>query len=175
MAPKTRSPSAPWRKTHKKALQPAAQQKKLRHAFDMYCTVCHTLLPAYWIRFSVQEPDLRLSEAYKISTFGFQWFSTCMVFWFWSGVIGTDVSRCSFFTSALGCKRGDACAFCEHVIETKLPNARPRKARRDAVKARIWGLLQQLDVEKQEPQETWQTEKVRRSFSVGKNMNERND
>ena len=59
-------------------------------------------------------------------------------------LIGTDFSRCLFFTSAFGCKRGDACAFCHHVVEMKLPNARPRKAQRDALKARIWGLLQQL-------------------------------
>ena len=72
-------------------------------------------------------------------------------------LIGTDFSRCLFFTSALGCKRGDACAFCHHVVETKGPKARPRKDRRDALKARIWGLLRQMDVEKQEPQETWQT------------------
>ena len=43
------------------------------------------------------------------------------------------------------------------MIPEKLPSARPRKARREALKAHIWGLLQQLDVEKQEPQETWQT------------------
>ncbi|CAL1162685.1 unnamed protein product [Cladocopium goreaui] len=62
-------------------------------------------------------------------------------------------NQCLFFASAFGCKRGDACAFCHHVIPEKLPSARPRKARRDALKAQIWGLLQQLDVEKQEPQE----------------------
>jgi hypothetical protein len=87
-------------------------------------------------------------------------------------LIGTDFSRCLFFASAFGCKRGDACAFCHHVIPEKLPSARPRKARRDALKAQIWGLLQQLDVEKQEPQETWQTffwcEDL--SVNVGKNI-----
>lgn len=103
-----------------------------------------------------------------MSTLEFQWFS--MVFDM--ALIGTDFSRCLFFASAFGCKRGDACAFCHHVIPEKLPSARPRKARRDALKAQIWGLLQQLDVEKQEPQETWQTffwcEDL--SVNVGKNI-----
>mmetsp|Transcript_12770 Transcript_12770/g.22051 ORF Transcript_12770/g.22051 Transcript_12770/m.22051 type:complete len:145 (-) Transcript_12770:275-709(-) len=61
-------------------------------------------------------------------------------------------NQCLFFTSASGCKRGAACAFCHH----RVPQAaisRPRKVKRDAMRTRIVSLLEQLDVEKQQPQE----------------------
>eukprot|EP00435_Cladocopium_sp_Y103_P061420 s141_g23.t1 len=62
-------------------------------------------------------------------------------------------NQCLFFTSASGCKQGNACAFCHHLVapgQTGL--SRPRRGRRDAVRRRVWSLLKQLDVEKQEPQ-----------------------
>ncbi|CAL1146187.1 unnamed protein product [Cladocopium goreaui] len=61
-------------------------------------------------------------------------------------------NQCLFFTSA-GCKRGDACAFCHHLVAPQAAPSRPRKHKRDAMRQRIWSLLEQLDVEKQEPQE----------------------
>eukprot|EP00435_Cladocopium_sp_Y103_P015792 s4749_g3.t2 len=68
--------------------------------------------------------------------------------------VQTDVENpCLFFASPYGCKLGDACAFCHHDIP-EVKTARPRKTHRHAVKAYIQGLLQQLDAEKQEPQET---------------------
>eukprot|EP00435_Cladocopium_sp_Y103_P068217 s299_g31.t1 len=63
-------------------------------------------------------------------------------------------NQCLFFTSPSGCKQGDACAFCHHIVQQAgQPTARPRRGRRDAARQRIWDLLNQLDVEKQEPQE----------------------
>eukprot|EP00435_Cladocopium_sp_Y103_P025534 s73_g6.t1 len=62
-------------------------------------------------------------------------------------------NQCLFFTSPSGCKQGDACAFCHHIVQQGAPTARPRRGRRDSARQLIWELLEQLDVEKQEPQE----------------------
>eukprot|EP00435_Cladocopium_sp_Y103_P031293 s2922_g7.t3 len=62
-------------------------------------------------------------------------------------------NQCLFFTLASGCKQGDACAFCHHVVRAVHHAARPRQGRRDAMRQDIWELLEQLDVEKQEPQD----------------------
>ena len=67
--------------------------------------------------------------------------------------LGRVTVRCLFFTSASGCKRGAACAFCHHLVP-QAAISRPRKVKRDAMRTRIVSLLEQLDVEKQQPQDT---------------------
>eukprot|EP00435_Cladocopium_sp_Y103_P014186 s1824_g3.t1 len=55
-------------------------------------------------------------------------------------------NQCLFFTSASGCKQGDACAFCHHIVQqANAPTARPRRGRRDAMRQQIWDLLFGMD------------------------------
>ena len=134
-------------------MQPATQHKvkAIRFWHPLFVMLCCRL---HLIRFSIgTDHDLRFNSAYKRAR-EFPCISTVCSFW---ALIGIDFSRCLFFNSALGCARGDACVFCHHVVQVKKipPKARPHKKKRVALKEHIFGLLQQLDVETQEPQETW--------------------
>ena len=62
--------------------------------------------------------------------------------------------RCLFFTSLLGCKKGDACAFCHHLVteqQAGLALVRPKNTQRRKITARIQHLVRQLNAEAQQP------------------------
>eukprot|EP00435_Cladocopium_sp_Y103_P043637 s382_g12.t1 len=65
-------------------------------------------------------------------------------------------NQCLFFASAFGCKNGDACKFCHHVVSAEQAGgslARPNSDRRRKIRRNISQLLGTLDIDAQAPQE----------------------
>ena len=65
-------------------------------------------------------------------------------------------SRCFFFNSAFGCRKGTKCAFCHHRVtlqQAELSTKSTRKVQRQKIRSSLEPLIEQLDVVSQQPQD----------------------